>query len=177
MQPATPLRLGRKARDTRSFLWCRGCADFIQGVSVHPGRIQRCRKTPPGRHPQRRREASRGLAQPSSEGFHQNYHQPTPRLFSATSASCSFSRLRCREEHSSTVHRPRSRGERSSTILRSCTCRGERKLNRTRADRNRIKKHTHYTRGLLSLSIVSGCEFLRKDSTQVRMRVNSDYLN
>jgi hypothetical protein len=39
-------------------------------------------------------------------------------------------------------------------------------LNRTRADRNRIKKHTHYTVVLVLLSIVLGHEFLRKDSTQ-----------
>jgi hypothetical protein len=50
-------------------------------------------------------------------------------------------------------------------------------LNRTRTDRNRIKKHHHYTGFLLPLSIVLGYEFLRKDSTHMRMPMYSNYLN
>ena len=64
-----------------------------------------------------------------NEGFLLNHYQPAP-LFTFCDPGqpvtlFSFAMQRGAPS-GSTIHRPRSRGEFNSTVLRSCTCRGER---------------------------------------------------
>jgi hypothetical protein len=181
MQPAMPFHQERRARDTRSFLWCRARSNTLQSIPVQFELVPETQKPPVERLSTAQ---ARGFLRPDIAVRRGISPKPLPAdaaplfrdlgqllVFSFTmQRGASFhlwldrtsspqqrgASLCLRLDHPAELHVQRG----ASLCLQ---------LNRTRTDRNRIKKHHHYTVVLVLLSIVLGHQFLRKDSTQLRM--------